>query len=207
MNSVCTETYRGYSISIYPDDWLMSPDEWGDDNLFLVADHRQFYVKRDGFMLNRMESDEIKALGNQYHIFPLAAHIHSGVVLSLSRNGYPFNDPWDSCYVGAVFASKKEWRPKKKAHNAGQGLVDTWNDYLAGNVWGYVIEDKSSAHVHSCWGFYGNYRNSKDNDMLDEARAEIDADIAEKLRKHIAGRKAQIRLRVPLINRCPCPVT
>lgn len=31
------------------DDYCESPDTWGDDNVFLVYDHRQFYVKRNGF--------------------------------------------------------------------------------------------------------------------------------------------------------------
>ena len=205
MNSVHTETYRRYAIKVYPDDCLTSPDDWGDDNLFLIADHRQLFVKRDGFMLNRMEPDEIKEIEKQYHIFPLAAYIHSGVSLSLSRKGYPFNDAWDSGYIGAVFSSKKEWRTKMKAHNAAQGLIETWNEHLAGNVWGYQIEDKNGAHVDSCWGYYGDYINLRENDMLDEARAEIDADVQSTVQKHAKRLKAYMRHHVPIIKRTACP--
>lgn len=33
--------------------------------------------------------------------------------------------------------------------------VGTYNQYLTGDVYGYVIEDPRGEHVDSCWGFYG----------------------------------------------------
>ena len=41
--------YKGYKIKIRQDEDSESPNDWGDENLFLVYDHRQFTVKREGF--------------------------------------------------------------------------------------------------------------------------------------------------------------
>ena len=30
-----------------------------------------------------------------------------------------------------------------------------YDQYLTGDVWGYVIEDSESHEIESCWGFYG----------------------------------------------------
>ena len=36
-----------------------------------------------------------------------------------------------------------------------KSVVDEWNQYLSGDVWGYVIKDEEGEEVDSCWGFYG----------------------------------------------------
>jgi hypothetical protein len=43
------------------------------------------------------------------------------------------------------------------ARKCAEGLVETWNQYLWGDVWGYVITDSDGEEVESgsCWGFYG----------------------------------------------------
>lgn len=30
------------------------------------------------------------------------------------------------------------------------------NQYLLGDVWGFVVEDKDGEHLDSCWGFFGD---------------------------------------------------
>jgi hypothetical protein len=39
--------HLGYKINIYQDDDAQSPDDWGDDDVFLVHYHREFAVRRD----------------------------------------------------------------------------------------------------------------------------------------------------------------
>jgi hypothetical protein len=34
-------------------------------------------------------------------------------------------------------------------------MVETWNQYLSGDVYGFIIEDGEGTDVDSCWGFYG----------------------------------------------------
>ena len=41
-----TIEYKGHTIEIDYDETPYSPDEWGNEDMFIVYDHRQFYVKR-----------------------------------------------------------------------------------------------------------------------------------------------------------------
>lgn len=111
MNKVETIDYRGHKIEIYRDDNCDSPDRWGNDDVFLVYDHRQFYVERKGFDPAKIfETFQSKNIYNDYHIFAVFAYIHSGVALSLTRNSYPFNDRWDTSFKGfALVKKQKGW--------------------------------------------------------------------------------------------------
>jgi len=106
---------------------------------------------------------------------PLSALIHSGVTLYLGTHDHPCDSGgWDSSFAGAVLVSKKEFKTAKKAQDYARGLVQDWNNYLSGNVYGYTIEDsETGAHVDSCWGFYGDY--DKPGGALEEARGIIDS--------------------------------
>lgn len=125
-----------------------SPNSWGDNALFLTGEHRDFSVDApDGIEVSMM------------HKFTLYAYIHGGVVLGLDRGVHPFTCPWDSCQVGFVYATKASgefgdgsFDAVKKAVSV---LVETWNQYLSGDIWGFIIEDSDGTHVDSCWGFYG----------------------------------------------------
>jgi hypothetical protein len=79
------------------------------------------------------------------------------LIIGSGRNFPDYN--FDVSHVGAVFVSKKEWTDENKAYEAAQSLVETWNQYLSGDVYGIVREtyDKKKIQVDqkSCWGFYG----------------------------------------------------
>lgn len=164
-----TQEYKGYTIRIEQDTDIESPDSWGNTDLFLTACHsRHFEVRVEGF---HPQNDDFGKISKQYHIFPLYAYIHSGTSLSLSNTHYPFNCQWDAGQVGYVFAEKKGWKDATKAKEAAQSLIETWNNYLSGNVWGFVIEDKEGEHVDSCWGFYGD----ADGYVLEKAKESVDS--------------------------------
>ena len=168
--------YKGHTIKIVYDENYDSPDSWGDENLFLVGYHRDFWVdrakrtkegKREGgiseglaqsiFNNGKYEdgsiNDEAKNYLKKYHIFPLSAYIHSGVRLYLGTHKVC---QWDSCQVGLVFASKSERKTRKKALKCVEGLIKTWNQYLSGEICGFQIEDESGEQIDSCYGFYGD---------------------------------------------------
>lgn len=162
------EDYRGLIIKIEHDEINESPDDWGNTDLFLTANHRQFWVSREGFNPQDINMEKVT---KKYMVFPLIAYIHSGVALSRSRDGYPFNDSWDSCQVGFIFVEKKSF-PQKNYGEAADSLLEEWNTYLSGNVWGYVIEDEDGDHIDSCWGFYGD-----PEDCMKEAKQAADAEL------------------------------
>lgn len=53
-----------------------------------------------------------------------------------------------------VQVSRTEWPTMERARKAAESFVETWNQYLAGEVYGYVVKEGDTV-LDSCWGFYG----------------------------------------------------
>jgi len=195
-NKIETIEYKGYEIETFYDQDAMSPNEWDNEDVFIVHDHRQFDVRREGFNPNNLfeNMQENKKLYDGYWIFPLYAYIHSGVSLSLGRNAYPFNDRWDVSFSGFVLVKRqKNWSWKEdQAYKIAESKVDLWNLYLSEQVYGYTSE------VGGCWGFYGD---EGEKQMIEEAKNEIDYEIKKKQTNHFNKLKVLIRNKVPYENR------
>ncbi len=148
------------------------PDEWDDDGVFLVAYHRQFTVKsklisidqarnlfKNDNELDEYELDFVKTWKEKYHIFGLEAYIHGGVALALSGKGDFPDRRWDVSQLGLVFVSRESWPDEDKARDVAKSLIDEWNMYLSGDVYGCILEryDKKKKQIdyESCWGIYG----------------------------------------------------
>lgn len=147
-------------LRIEQDTNAQSPDEMsgGDTGAFLVGwDSRNFYVPPPGAKGNFDPQQVINDYRKTHHIYMLEAYIHSGVRLALMNEGNFCDRQWDvSSNIGAIFLSKSEWKTKGvKALKYARAMVQEWNDYLCGDVWGYIIEDDEGHHIDSCWGFYG----------------------------------------------------
>lgn len=150
-----TLTHNGVAIAIYQDEGAQSPREWEDTGLFLVANHRDCYIPEPGEKRIPSDPEELVERWKGTHwIFPLEAYIHSGVRLALSQEGNFPDRQWDVSQLGFVFAAKKEWRLSASARKAAQVLINTWNQYFSGDVWGYVV-DEDGPNENSCCGFYG----------------------------------------------------
>lgn len=117
-------------------------------------------------------NDEAKDYLKKYHVFGLEAYIHSGVSLSLSRQGNFPDRCWDVSQIGLVFVAKKEARTRAKAEKLARGLISTWNEYLSGAVYGFHLENKQGEVIDSCWGYYGDY--DAKGGLLDEVKTTID---------------------------------
>jgi len=173
-----TIKYRGCIIKIYrDDDYTQSPDEWGNEDVFLVHYHRDFTIERNDIItedeLTEWYNGEKIEKEKEYHIFLTKAYIHSGIVLALEKSGRIFPDErWDVSRCGCILVSKKETKSRKKAYELAGGLIKTWNDYLSGNVYGFTAEDeKNGVDIDSCWGFYGDFESSG---IINEAKDSID---------------------------------
>ena len=51
--------------------------------------------------------------------------------------------------------------------------VAEYDDYLAGNVYGYRLFGRAGEEVDSCWGFYG--QDYKKNGMRDHISVQVDS--------------------------------
>jgi hypothetical protein len=152
-----------YKIEVMQDENAQSPDDWGNDDAFIVFDHRQFYIARKGFepqdiFDNRFNKDY--KTYNGYWIFPLYAYIHSGVVLSVGSHNFP-DARWDVSFKGFVLIQRtKGMYTSEKAMKIAKSIVEEWNLYLSGEVYGYKITDtETNEEADSCWGFYGEEEN------------------------------------------------
>ena len=194
--------YRGFDIEIIPDSHPQSPDEWDNEDCFLVYDHRQFSVERKGFdprEIYEAKKESGKKLYDGYWVFGVDAYIHSGVALSLANETNFPDRRWDVSTTGFALVKRvKGWSwTEDNARKIARSIVEEWNDYLSGNVYGYNIEETGD----SCWGFYGDY-DAKDG-CLDEAKSVVDSHIKSERKSHFEQLKIWIRNKVPMANREP----
>ena len=167
-------------------------DEW----LYELAGY-----KKDSYELDEFPCTEqmLKRIKKNYIILPLYLHDHSGITMNTTG----FNCRYPSGQVGFIYLSKEDARNEyksnwvKRAKEYLVGEVKTYDAYISGDVYGYVIEsyyiDKDGEeiveddHYKSCWGFYGQeyceeqakevvkHLNSPENQFKMAEKARIDA--------------------------------
>lgn len=152
------ETFQvnGLTVKIAHDELEEGPSRDADNALFIVAKHSQFYVPAPGQSRIPESAKEVFDTYKKSHwVFNLEAYIHSGVCLALSGEGNFPDRQWDVSQVGFVFVSKKEWRLNKTARKMALSLIETWNQYLSGDVWYWTVEDSTGKELEACGGCYG----------------------------------------------------
>ena len=197
-------SYKGYEIKIYQDDCFENPiKEWDVFGKF-VCWHRRYDL---GNCKDFETPEDVRAYAAKTGsmLFPLYMYEHSGIGLSLTNDRYPWNCPWDAGQVGYILVDRQEaleklgkkrmsGKLKRKITEIISAEVDTYNQYLAGDVYGYVIQ-KDGKEIESCWGFYGL------EDVEEEAKSVGDYNIQQTIKKHCERVKAWIKNNVPFIYR------
>ena len=148
----------GAFLAHYHRDCWIEREELPEDLLRLV------YMDNRGADLDEGEQERVKALLAVYHVYPVAAHIHSGVMLYLGAwTGAASLDPggWDTSHVGAIACSREEWPEEDKAEQYAQGMIDEYNAWSSGDVWGVVVVEYAAGDTEpreydACWGYYGH---------------------------------------------------
>ena len=135
-------------------------------------------------------------------VLPVYMYEHGNIALSTGG----FSCPWDSGQVGFIHVSKdkvrKEYGVKRisqktldKVHRVLKDEIETYSQYVNGDVYAFLIEDKDGNIIDSCGGFYGlEYCES-------EARSMVDYLENDNRVKRVARLKTLIKNRVPLENR------
>jgi hypothetical protein len=162
MQAIETEKLGPLTIEIHYDTDASNPRET-DYNFATIA-----YLKNrrgDCFgdvALDREELDAIEADTNNICL-PLYAMVHSGVALSTREMGCP----WDSGRVGVVYVKKEKAQKEfgehypdaleamSKIQGCMRGEVETFSQFLNGEVYGYVVKNSDGETLDSCWGFIG----------------------------------------------------
>ena len=164
-------------IRIEQDTDPTSPEEW--DNLGEIA-----YCSSSECLgtenVSRDRLDEIaRGIRDGSLIgMPVWAYVHSGVTIKAAYTN-PFSCPWDSGQSGFVYTTKekaikefgKTILTKKVREQALKCLVsevETFDQYLTGDVYGYIIEEfveDEWQQFYSCWSFYD------EEDCIEEAKS------------------------------------
>lgn len=158
--------YKDHIIEIVQDEYNEDPNVW-DDSQFLVYQHRNFTIEKDGFhpenisihieaterLLDPTISDEaregfeeyLNSDYDNYWIFPIDAYTHSGVSLSIFSGQKTCN--WDSSVSGYYLVSKEIQNTEEGAEEVVESYLETWNDILGGRVYGFRTYKK--VHMYS----------------------------------------------------------
>jgi len=172
MNAIEEIKVGDKTIKIYPDEMAESPREW--DNLgTMICFHRRYNLGDK----HSLSVEEAKALASREDVIslPLYLYDHSGITMNTTG----FHCPWDSGQVGFIYVTKEKVRKEfgKKAISKKllskvldilRGEVETYDQFLTGDVYGFKSFDAEGNEVDSCWGFFGH--DHKASGLLDHAR-------------------------------------
>ena len=121
-------------------------------------DSRQDFIERGEEIVRKHFKDV--AVCYAVHMYK-----HSGESISIDYSGQ-YTCRWDSGTIGFAIVSKedirKEYNIKRvtqkyidKCENIVRGEIKTLDQYISGEVYGYVVEDKDENVIDSCYGFFG----------------------------------------------------
>lgn len=154
------EAKKACRIEIEQDiDILESPRDWS--NLGTMVCFYRSYELGDKHDLSIEEAQELYDSKNVVAL-PLFLMDHSGLSISTSD----FGCPWDSGQVGFIYATYEDIKKTfmvdtitddilEKAKQSLKSEVKVYDQYLCGDVYGFVIRDGRGEILESCWGFYG----------------------------------------------------
>jgi hypothetical protein len=154
-------------LNIYHENYPQDPREW--DNLGkMICTHKRYNLgDKHTFNFDNHDSwDEVeKAIKREYNIaviLPLFLYDHSGITMRTTS----FNDRWDSGQVGFIIATKENVREQYSVKRISPKLaekikgylineVETYDQYLTGEVYRFEVTDLNGVELDSCGGFFG----------------------------------------------------
>ena len=124
-----------------------------------ATEAEMYALRRGGFPLL---ARYLRASEGAVVVLPVSLLDHSGLTLWLG-GGPHWSDTagWDSGTVGFVYATADRARELEigPEHAIIEAVIETemeeYGRYVAGECFGYVIEDRHGQVVDSCWGFIG----------------------------------------------------
>ena len=196
-----TIDYKSCTIEIYMDDDADDPRNW--DNLGHMTCFHNRYSLGDSHNYNNLVELSETINDKNSIILPLYLYDHSGITINTTG----FSCPWDSGQVGIIYMTKEEIRKeynwkvitknrREKIYEYLINEVKIYDDFLTGNVYGFMTKDKCGDDIESCWGFFG-----ETDYMINEAKGEVDYYLDQKRKEHFKQVKTWIKNSVPLYAR------
>lgn len=159
MTEVEQFEHAGVNVALYyDDDRPESPRDWAHVG-HMVCWHRRADLGDETIDTTGFESmDELVQSFGARVVLPLYLYEHGGMTMSVGA----FGDPWDSGQVGFIYATDERARSEfgeavtdEQIRAALKCEVEEYDQWLRGDVYGYVITDSVGDDLDSCWGFYG----------------------------------------------------
>jgi hypothetical protein len=186
MDIAKQETHGDYIVTVYYDPEPTSPRDW--DNLgTMVCGHPRYNLGD----VQLTSGETWTAPDDVAVILPLGLIDHSGISMYVGGGAHAC-DPggWDSGTVGVIYATSADVAEchgadtpenRAKVEDTLRREVETYDKYLTGEVYGFVVEHRQPAceccdhepspeQIHSCWGF------SDEGDAMDEGMAYVPDD-------------------------------
>lgn len=190
--------YKGHTVRIMSDDDPMNPLEDWDHIARLVSRANEY---RSWESMREIDAD-VEALYDtdgepsvqdliRYFKEELGARVvlrvykfeHSGVAFRCESEGggSPFSCGRDSGMYGFVFDTperiKAAWSDHvpddEQIEAALRGIIESYSQYAAGEVYGYIVEDADGEEIDALWGMFGD-----DDYVKTEAQSAVDHHIA-----------------------------
>lgn len=160
--SMSYKNKKGHTVQVYRDENATSP-RWEDNLGTMVLFHNKYILgdKHNHTLESLNEFLEYNSDG----IVAVKVYGYDHGQLTISNK--PFSCKWDSGTLGYIFVSKldamqafneKEWSKEleDKVTKALIQEIETYDQYLEGDIWGYIVLDEDGEEIDSCWGFYGD---------------------------------------------------
>lgn len=170
----------GSVLEIHRDSDPGSPREWDNFGIMPIFHGRYDFGDRVDFTSDEFNGwDEMEEyIRKEYKplaLLPVYMYDHSGITINTTG----FSCGWDSGQVGFIFTTQKkldemgttikndeswpEFVERLESYLVSE--VKTMDQYLTGDVYGFIVKDQDGEHVDSCWGFFGD--DFKENGILD----------------------------------------
>lgn len=179
----------GCQLEIYQDEDPLDPRKEFDNLCTMIIFHARYDLgdKHDYKSKDHDGWDELKKQIIRDNpgclISPVYLMDHSGLSISLGL----FGCKWDSGQVGFIFLTQDRIiehlnGDDKKAEECLLAEVSQYDQYLRGDIYGFVLRDKPckecggpGKNLESIWGFYGGdpIENSMSDNLKTEYRREL----------------------------------
>jgi len=187
------------TLKIFADDNPSDPREW--DNLGKMhCFHPRYSLGDKKDYSNNFESFAAYASWLQKEkkavlTLPLSILDHSGLWMKVGTSFQEDSGGWDTSVVGYIWCSKEDIKKcygkytkanLEKARKCLYSEVETYNQYLTGQVYGFQViqhnkakfckcckqqTNESEEITDSCWGFFGS--DFKENGLFDSTGIEM----------------------------------
>jgi len=157
-------------LRVFEEEQPENPREWDNFGHMICFHNRYKLGDKHDYAFGSFDSFEdlkmfVKKGLKGVVILPLYLYDHSGITISTT----PFNRCWDSGQIGFIYVTKADLKreeiKKKDAEEYLKGEINTYDQYLRGDVYRYeIVEKVKCSHCHheeettveACGGFYGD---------------------------------------------------